>query len=153
MFTVNTSIEVNAPVDTAFAVLWDVERYPEFLTDVVDVYIEDEPSTDERVVFYAIRAPRMLSYKLRMRHDGPTQIAWTLVDGDLQQTNIGAWSIVEQPDGTLLTVDMKMDFRVPVSDVILKKLVEFNLPVMLRQIRARIEQAWREQESAKARGR
>lgn len=144
MFDVSTSIEVNAPVAVAFAVLWDVERYPEFLTDVVDVYIQDEPSPEERVVYYAIRAPRMLNYSLNMRATGNTAIGWNLVDSDLQQANRGSWEIQAQGDVTLLTVHVQMDFRVPVSDVILKKLVEFNLPVMLRQIRARVEQTWRE---------
>lgn len=143
MFDLTTSIAVNAPVDHAFAVLWDVERYPEFLTDVVDVVEDPQPKPNERIVHYTVRAPRLLHYSLHMIATPPHGIAWTLLASDLQRENHGGWQVMATPEGSLLTVRLQMEFRLPVPEVILKKLVEFNLPVMMRQMRARIEHAYR----------
>ena len=143
MFHVATTIEVQAPVELAFDVLWDVARYPEFLSDVEDVAIEDGLDATEIIAHYVVRAPRRLSYSLRMRSTAPERIEWTLMDGELQSANHGSWTVAATPDGALLTVDMHLQFRVAVPEVIFKKLVEFNLPIMMRQIRARIEQTQR----------
>ncbi len=140
MFELSTEIEVSAPQQTAFTVLWDVVRYPEFLSDVVDVSVEPGESASEIVALYVVRAPRRLEYALRMQADPPSRITWTLVTSDLQSQNRGSWVFSESAEGALLTLEIQMEFRVPVPDVIMKKLVEFNLPVMMRQVRARIEQ-------------
>ena len=143
MFELRTAIDAKAPVELAFAVLWDVERYPEFLSDVVDVTAEPGDDASERIVHYLVRAPRQLRYTLRMRATAPTRIDWVLVGSDLQSHNIGSWEFSATADGVLLTLNIEMEFRMPVPDVIMKKLVEFNLPVMMRQVRARIEQEHR----------
>ena len=140
MFELTTAIEVNAPQELAFAVLWDVSRYPEFLSDVVDVSVEPGETAAEQIVHYVVRAPRRLEYTLNMRAVAPERIDWSLVESDLQRDNRGSWVFSHVPDGALLTLEIQMEFRMPVPDVIMKKLVEFNLPVMMRQVRARIEQ-------------
>ena len=140
MFELTTAIEVNAPQELAFAVLWDVVRYPEFLTDVVDVMVEPGDSPSEQIVHYVVRAPRKLEYSLRMSAVAPERIDWTLLQSDLQRKNRGSWVFSTAPEGALLTMEIAMEFKMPVPDVIMKKLVEFNLPVMMRQVRARIEQ-------------
>jgi ribosome-associated toxin RatA of RatAB toxin-antitoxin module len=140
MFELTTAILVNAPQELAFAVLWDVTRYPEFLSDVVDVIAEPGDSPGEQIVHYVVRAPRKLEYSLLMRAVAPERIDWTLLESDLQRQNRGSWVFSLAPDGALLTLEIQMEFKLPVPDVIMKKLVEFNLPVMMRQVRARIEQ-------------
>ena len=145
IFELTTAIEVNAPHELAFAVLWDVERYPEFLSDVVDVVTEPGGSATEQTVHYVVRSPRKLAYSLRMQAQAPDRIDWTLVDSDFQRQNRGSWMFTQAPDGALLTLDIQMEFKMPVPDVIMKKLVEFNLPILMRQVRARIELSHREQ--------
>ncbi len=140
MFELSTSIEVNAPRELAFAVLWDVQRYPEFLSDVVDATVEPGETANEIVAHYVVRAPRRLEYALRMLAFAPDRITWTLVSSDLQRQNMGSWEFLETPEGAVLALEIKMEFQVAVPEVIMKKLVEFNLPVMMRQVRARIEQ-------------
>ena len=143
MFELTTAIEVNAPQALAFEVLWDTQRYPEFLSDVVDVTLEPGDTPLVQIVHYVVRAPRRLEYALRMEAQAPTRIVWTLVSSDLQRHNRGSWTFSETADGALLTLEIQMEFRVAVPEVILKKLVEFNLPVLMRQVRARIEQTRR----------
>ncbi len=140
MFELTTAIEVNAKRSLAFEVLWDAQRYPEFLTDVLDVVVEPGETADVQIVHYTVRAPRRLEYSLRMEAEAPSRIVWSLVNSDLQRHNCGSWVFSEVPDGSLLTLEIQMEFRLPVPEVIMKKLVEFNLPVMMRQVRARIEQ-------------
>lgn len=143
MFELRTSIDVNAPRELAFAVLWDAQRYPEFLSDVVDVMVEPGADANEQIAHYVVRAPRRLEYALQMRAESPTRITWTLVTSEFQRQNCGSWEFLETPEGALLNLEIQMEFRVAVPDVIMKKLVEFNLPVMMRQVRARIEQTQR----------
>lgn len=140
MFELSTAIEVSAPQELAFAVLWDVVRYPEFLSDVIDVSVEPDNPTTEMVAHYVVRSPRRLEYALRMLAEAPNRITWTLETSDFQRQNRGSWLFSATPDGALLTLEIQMEFRTPVPDVIMKKLVEFNLPVLMRQVRARIEQ-------------
>lgn len=140
-----SDIEVQAPADAIFAVLWDVRRYPEFLTDVVETAVHSTGRPGEQEAAFDVQLVRIRHYTLRMVADPPRGLTWTLVHGESLRCNEGSWEIEPLDDGRTcrLVYSIRVDFALPVPDVIVRKIIERNLPMMLRQFKARIEQLHR----------
>ncbi|MFZ4577837.1 MAG: SRPBCC family protein [Myxococcota bacterium] len=141
MFQCRCEIDVAAPPEVVFGVLWDAEHYPDFMTDVIDVEVhaDSEPWTQELTQFVTFIRTR--HYRVRMHATPHSRIAWKLVEGENLAVNDGAWDLSPLDSGTRchLTYQLQLDVTVPIPDVILRRLAEFNLPTMLRQVQARAE--------------
>jgi ribosome-associated toxin RatA of RatAB toxin-antitoxin module len=140
-----SDIEVHAPADAVFAVIWDVKRYPEFLTDVVETSVREIGEPGVQDADFEVQLVRIRRYTLRMVADPPRGVQWTLLEGESLRENVGSWQVLPHTDGhtCLVSYRIRVDFNLPVPDVIVRKIVEHNLPMMLRQFKARIEQLHR----------
>lgn len=154
MLEASSEIEVFAPAEVVYAVLWDVARYPDFLSDVADASVEptnapdgkpgDDARTLEAVLDVVLVRPRRCRVKLLGRP--PYRIDWTLLEGELQAVNDGSWLLESHPSGRscLVRYEVRLQLTVAVPEAIVKKLVAFNLPTLLRQIKARAEHRHRQ---------
>ena len=140
-----TQIAIDASVDTVFRVVWDVECYPDFVSDVVHTEVTPGTSPQEQTAEFHVKMLRVRHYLLHMVAAPPGQIRWTLARGDSLRRNDGHWRIT--PDATgqgcVVQYQVGLDFAMAVPDAIVRKMVEFQLPVMLRQFKARAEQVHR----------
>ncbi len=140
MIETRAEIEVSAAVATAWATIWDVARYPEFLSDVIAVNVAPTQSAHELDALFEMRIFRTRSFRLRLNGEPPHRVSWTLVDGQHLRANQGEWLL--QPvagDRVQMAYRLQLDTAVPVPDAIARRLIEFNLPTALRQFKARIE--------------
>lgn len=146
MIQARCDMEVHAPAEIVFSIVWDVARYPDFMTDVVDTRVEaiEGESWAQHAEFDTnfVRARR---YTVRMRAEPPTRVQWTMVSGEGISANDGTWDIAAFDDGRSCTLGyaVKMAFDAPVPDAIARRIIEFNLPMLLRQVKARAEARWR----------
>lgn len=140
-----SEIDVNAPADFVFRVLWDVARYPEFLTDVVETVVCPDADGHVQVANFEVQLVRIRRYSLRMVAESAVRIHWTLVTGDSLSQNEGGWDVTPHQDGRSCTIVYRLGiaFTVPVPDVIVRKMIAHNLPMMLRQFKVRAEQLHR----------
>ena len=76
-----------------------------------------------------------------MTHESPTKVSWELVEGNLFGHNNGYWALVDKGDGTTeAEYAVDLDFKVKVPNMILKKLVNKNLPKMMESYQQRMNE-------------
>ena len=152
MATTECEIEIHAQPELIWGVLWDVERYPEFISDCVDAAVTPIPPSDGQQlqrVQMRVQLIRPLAYSAVMTGTPPTSISWEAdeADGYLQQ-HLGAWEIVPSADfrTCLVRYRLTVAFELPIPDAVIRRFADLNLPTMLRQVKARAENKARKQE-------
>jgi ribosome-associated toxin RatA of RatAB toxin-antitoxin module len=124
--------------DTLFDVITRYEDYPQFVEGCTGVKVERKASGACRAT-YAISMMKDFSYTLDHRENRESgKIEWTLVSSDFFRANTGAWTLrAVGPGRTEVRYSIDLDFKVPVPGFILKKLVQGNLPGMMKSFRER----------------
>jgi len=134
------TIEIDAPVETVYAVIVDYGRYPEFLPEIenAEVVQRDGDTVD---VQFSLNLIKRLTYTLRLVGEPDRGVSWTLVEG-MFQTNDGGWNL-EALDGgrTRATYRIEVAVGVFVPGSITKRLVGSTLPTTLAAFKARAEEA------------
>ena len=92
--TGNSTAEIDAPLDTVWALVEDVERAPDWQGGLKDVFAIErdgdrrptlvEAETDAKV--------RTIKSTVRFTYDGPTTLRWTQEKGELKSVD-GSWEL------------------------------------------------------------
>jgi len=133
------SIEVNAPIETVYGVISDLESYPEFLSTTKSVKLKKLNSGCDAE--FKINVIKDISYTLRFRFDPPRELHWAFIKGELMKENRGAWllePIGETKTKAIYQIDVRFGWMVP--KLIVKKLTETQLPQLLASFKKRAEQ-------------
>lgn len=140
MLQTHLEIDVAASPGAAWSVLWDLERYPEFLTDVMDVRVDNPAHGEPRVASFEVKLFKARRFRIRVWGDEPHYIAWQLVDGDHLRQADGRWDVLPLGGGQVrLCYQLDVDLTISVPSAIAKQVADFTLPSLLRQVRARVE--------------
>lgn len=111
---VSLDLDIRAPIDAVWAAVLDIERYPELMTNVVCVYIEEwEGPTTRRTEWGMIIKGATLVWRDREQidHDAHT-VDFTQVSGDLERFE-GAWEVA-QKEPALTHVRLRISFEIGV---------------------------------------
>lgn len=140
MLNAHAELDVETTLEVAFAVIWDVARYPDFLSDVMDASVE---VSDGRVIgTLDVRVFRARRLRLELWRDGVTRMAWKLVEGEHLRAVDGSWTLLELAPGLVrMTYDVGVELDFDVPDAIARRFTDFGLPTVIRQFKARIEGA------------
>lgn len=133
------SIVFDAPMDKAFDVIVDYERYAEFLPEVKSVRVSNRNgSTCD--VHWEVDVMKTVRYTVRMTEARPSKVSWSFVTGEVMKDNQGSWVLESAgPDKTKATYNVEMALGALVPKAIINKLVETSLPKMLDNFKRRIE--------------
>jgi len=133
------TIVFNVPVEKAFEVITDYEKYGEFLSEVKKTRISGRQGSEANV-HYEVELMRTIKYTVRMREEKPTRVSWTFVDGEFMRDNKGSWVLEAQgPNQTRATYTIEMTLGPLVPKAIVNTLVDSSLPKMLESFKKRIE--------------
>ncbi len=145
MATVESTIEIEAPVDEVYAIARDVERFPEFMDDVEDVEIlEDE---GERRVSHWVGLIEEFNRTLEWTEedfwdDEEHSCTFEMLEGDFTAYS-GLWTFEESEHGTLAKLVVDYEYSVPLIGPLIKKLlhrkVQENCDNMLAAIKGQAE--------------
>ena len=137
-----SEIQIHAPQGVVYNTLWDIARYPALLTDVIDAKVTQGPTPNHLHARQHVRIIRAV--ELGFEVEGvPTQfVQWRLSDGaNYLARHEGSWSVEPSLDSRSSKVVYRVRFafvdRVP--DAVIRRLVDFSVPTMLRQVKARAE--------------
>jgi ribosome-associated toxin RatA of RatAB toxin-antitoxin module len=134
---------VHAPPERCFAVVADVERYPEWAADVKEVHVRarDAAGRPSEVAFRVAAFGRSTSYTLAYDYsDAPRRLAWRLVEGDLTSKLDGAYGFEERPDGgTEVSYSLEIDLKVPLPSFIKRRAQSRIMHTALEDLKARVE--------------
>ena len=86
MLTGETSIDIDAPCEDCYAVVVELDRYPEWQTQVrsAEVFERDDQGRPTVVETVADARVRVIAYRLRYTHEPPHRMSWTYIDGDVK---------------------------------------------------------------------
>jgi ribosome-associated toxin RatA of RatAB toxin-antitoxin module len=134
---------VSADPEACFAVVADVERYPEWVADVKSVEVEsrDEQGRPQVVAFRAAAFGRSTSYRLRYDYsEAPRRLAWTQLDGDLTSQMDGSYTFTALPEGgTEICYSLEVALRVPLPGFIKRRAQSRIVHAALAELKSRVE--------------
>lgn len=140
MLQTTLEIDVAATPQAAWSVLWDLERYPEFLTDVMDVRLSDAAFGEPRIAAFEVKLFKARRFRVRVWGEAPHFIAWQLIDGEHLRQADGRWDVLPLGGGRVrLCYQLDVELTIAVPQAIAKQVADFTLPSLLRQVRARVE--------------
>jgi coenzyme Q-binding protein COQ10 len=133
------SITINAPLDTVFEVVADVERYPEFLPEVKKIQVTNRRG-NELDAHYVAEVVKTIKYTVHLKEERPNRISWTFVEGELMKDNRGHWDLQDLGNGqTKATYNIEVTLGPLVPKTIVNALVDTSLPRLLENFKKRAE--------------
>ncbi len=139
MSEAKVSETVNVASKVAFGVVSDYGRYPEFLPDVKRVSIIDS-QPDKKLVEFEIQVIKNFRYQLWLIEKPFVEITWKLHSGDMFKENSGSWHFKDLEGGkTQIDYHISAKLGLFMPGMIEKKLIEINLPTMMRSYKERME--------------
>ena len=136
-------MSVSASPERCFAVVGDIERYPEWAGDIKEVTVHERDADDRPllVTFRAAAFGRSTSYTLSYDYDGaPRVLAWKLTKGDITTKLDGSY-VFDGLDGggTDITYHLEVELRVPIPGFIKMRAQSRIMSTALRNLKARVE--------------
>lgn len=133
---------VSASPEQCFAVVSDVERYPEWAADIKQVTVEsrDVEGRPLEVTFRAGAFGRSSSNTLAYDYSrAPRTLSWKQLRGDLTSKFDGEYRFEPSPDGTEVTYTLEVELRVPLPGFIKRRAQSRIMHTALEDLRARVE--------------
>jgi ribosome-associated toxin RatA of RatAB toxin-antitoxin module len=136
---------VAAPPERCYAVVTDIERYPEWAADIKQVTIDrrDPQGRPLSCTFRAAAFGRSTSYTLEYDYsDAPHVLAWRQTGGDITTKLDGRY--VFEPavgGGTDITYHLEVELRVPIPGFIKLRAASRIMSTALRELKSRVESA------------
>jgi len=134
---------VAATPEQCFAVVSDIERYPEWAADIKQVVVErrDDEGRPAQATFRAGAFGRSTSYTLAYEYAGaPRTLAWKQTAGDLTSKLDGDYHFDSAGDGTTeVTYTLEVELRVPLPGFIKRRAQSRIMHTALEELKARVE--------------
>ncbi len=140
--TATQTISISAAPERVWAIAADVERYPEWATDIKDVVVHsrDDQGRPVDVEFRASALGRSTHYTLRYDYSSaPAELAWNFVRGDITRRIDGAYTFSDRGDGgTNVRYDLTIELAVPLPGFV-KRRAEVRILNTMRDLKERAE--------------
>ena len=134
---------VAAPPERCYAVVTDIEHYPEWAADIKQVTVDrrDDQGRPLLCSFRAAAFGRSTSYTLEYDYsDAPHVLAWRQTKGDITTKLDGRY--VFEPavgGGTDITYHLEVELRVPIPGFIKLRAASRIMSTALRELKSRAE--------------
>jgi len=134
---------VAAPPERCFAVVADIERYPEWAADIKEVTVQERDAEGRPLVvtFRAAAFGRSTSYTLTYDYSSaPRVLAWKLTKGDITTKLDGRYEFsAADGGGTDISYHLEVELRVPIPGFIKMRAQGRIMTTALRDLKARVE--------------
>lgn len=118
--------------EALYDVITDFSSTADFIDGVSSVTVLSQNETSARVQ-YSLNLIKKFSYILKLELDRPNKVIWKFEEGDLMKSNSGSWDLEEMEGGkTKVTYKIDIEFKLFAPKSIVKRLVEGNLPNMMK---------------------
>jgi ribosome-associated toxin RatA of RatAB toxin-antitoxin module len=136
-------MSVAAPPERCFAVVADLERYPEWAADIKEVEVKerDDQGRPQLVTLRAAAFGRSTSMTLAYEYsEAPRVLSWTLTQGDITTKWDGSYIFEPNGDGgTDVTYHVEAELRVPIPGFIKMRATSRIMATAMRELKARVE--------------
>ena len=136
---------VSAPPERCYAVVTDIERYPQWAADIKQdtVELRDGEGRPVACTFRAAAFGRSTSYTLEYDYSGaPHVLSWRQTRGDIT-TKLDGRYVFEPAEGggTYVTYHLEVELRVPIPGFIKLRAASRIISTALRELKVRAESA------------
>lgn len=141
---VEVSLPINAPREAIFPILKAMDRYPDFMPDLVSVEVVSREDNTTVTKWVSNVDGRIIKWTERDVFDDVNfHIAYRQIEGDLKKFE-GEWILTPlEGGGTEIKLTVDFEFGIPMIagllNPILKKKVKVNSENMLKAIKDRLE--------------
>lgn len=140
---VEVSLPVRAERSEIYPILKEMEKYPEFMTDLVSVEVVERKENSTITKWVSNVDGRIIKWtEVDLFDDANMHISYKQIDGDLKKFE-GEWILTPVADGTEIKLTVDFEFGIPMIagllNPILKKKVRDNSLNMLTAIKERME--------------
>lgn len=139
--TVSDRIVVAADPDTIMDVIGDLEAYPDWQDEVIDVEVlaSDDDGWPSQARFTVDARITRATYTLAYTY-GDTTVAWTLTASDALRRNDGSYELVAQPDGTTqVRYTLDIEPAIPVPGMLRRQFASRVADTALAGLKRRVE--------------
>ncbi|MGC9317295.1 MAG: type II toxin-antitoxin system RatA family toxin [Armatimonadota bacterium] len=145
MATVESTVEIDAPVDRVYEIARNIEAFPEFMDDVVEVEILEQ--TPERQVSRWVGLIKEFNRTIEWTEEDfwdaeERSCRFRMLEGDFTAYE-GTWLFEEVDGRTVANLSVDYEYDVPLIGPLIKKLlhrkVQENCDNMLEAIRRKAE--------------
>lgn len=136
---------INAPLEHCYEVAADVERYPEWATDVKEARVlsRDDQGRPLEVAFRTAAMGRSTSYTLRYDYsEAPRRLSWVQIKGDITRKLDGSYEFTESasgPESTEVAYSLEVDLVVPLPGFVKRRGEAKILRTALPELKHRVE--------------
>jgi coenzyme Q-binding protein COQ10 len=112
----------------------DYKNYPQFVDGMRTVEVSEETPKGALVKFN-LSLIKEISYTLKLSHDAPNEVSWSLISGDMMKVNNGKWTLKDLGNNTTeVTYSLEVELKgfLPGLGMIEKTLVSTNLPLNMK---------------------
>ncbi|CVK19857.1 MULTISPECIES: type II toxin-antitoxin system RatA family toxin [Sporomusa] len=140
---VEVSLPVRAERSEIYPILKEMEKYPEFMADLVSVEVVERKENSTITKWVSNVDGRIIKWtEVDLFDDANMHISYKQIDGDLKKFE-GEWILTPVADGTEIKLTVDFEFGIPMIagllNPILKKKVRDNSLNMLTAIKERME--------------
>ena len=140
---VEVTMPVKADRSEIYPILKDMEKYPEFMTDLVSVEVLERLEDTTVTKWVSNVDGRIIRWTEQdVFDDARMHIAYRQIEGDLKKFE-GEWVLTPIDGGTEIKLTVDFEFGIPMIagllNPILKKKVRVNSENMLKAIKDRLE--------------
>lgn len=145
MSTVRSEITIAAPLEAVYALAKDIERFPEFMEDVEEVEILEQPP--ERQVSRWVGVVKELHRQIKWTeedfwNDAEHVCTFGQIEGDYTSYG-GRWEFLPEGEGTRVILVIEYEYVVPLIGSLIQKLLfkkmQANADAMLAAIKGKLD--------------
>lgn len=140
---VEVEISVSSTRDKIYPILKNMEKYPEFMADLVSVEVLERTEKTTITKWVSNVDGRIIKWtELDTFDDENMHISYQQVDGDLKKM-AGEWILTSTDEGTDIKLTVDFEFGIPMIsgllNPILKRKVRDNSINMLKAVKEKVE--------------
>ena len=132
---------ISAAPHEVYAVIADLDTYPEWADDVVRTEVIERDGDLPRVVEFEVDARiAMVHYVLEYQHDPPYRVRWRLLEGELLRRLDGSYRLApDEGTGTNVRYELDTELALPLPAYVQRRAAQAILDTGLEGLRRRVE--------------
>jgi len=138
----SSSITIDAPPADVMAVIADFESYPVWAKGVQTAEVTKGAANGRaQEVFFSLDvSPIKDEYTLAYAWDADREVTWSLVEGKMLKMLDGAYTLVDNGDGTTdVTYRLALDVSIPLIGMLKRKGEKILIDTALKGLKKRVE--------------
>lgn len=137
------TVIVDAPLAEVSAVLSDISTYPEWLTSIKSVDVEESDSQGRVVKATVSVDAGVMKDRATLVYDwsaAPAEISFSLDEADLMTTMDGKYSLVAiDAESTQVTYQLGVELSLPVPRMMIAKTEKTTIELALKELQSKFE--------------